>query len=120
MYGSGALCVSAAAAATHDILSSDRARVLAHQAADDVKLSGRAVLQRTVRGAFSECTVLTVAHRLHTIIDYDRILVLEAGQALEFGSPQELMQVSSARCHNTRTKQGQRTRGGPCKACEAH
>ena len=50
-------------------------------------------MQRTVRGAFAECTVLTVAHRLHTIIDYDRILVLEQGQALEFGSPQDLMQV---------------------------
>ena len=51
-------------------------------------------MQRTVREAFAECTVLTVAHRLHTIIDYDRILVLESGQALEFGSPQELMEVS--------------------------
>ena len=59
------------------------------------RLTIRAAAQRTVRGAFSECTVLTVAHRLHTIIDYDRILVLEAGQALEFGSPQELMQVDS-------------------------
>ena len=54
-------------------------------------------VQRTVREAFAECTVLTVAHRLHTIIDYDRILVLEAGQALEFGSPQELMQVNFPR-----------------------
>ena len=59
------------------------------------RLTSHAAAQRTVRGAFSECTVLTVAHRLHTIIDYDRILVLEAGQALEFGSPQELMQVTS-------------------------
>ena len=49
-----------------------------------------------MREAFAECTVLTVAHRLHTIIDYDRILVLDQGQALEFGSPQDLMQ---ARCH---------------------
>lgn len=52
-----------------------------------------ACVQRAVREAFAECTVLTVAHRLHTIIDYDRILVLADGQALEFGTPQDLMQV---------------------------
>ena len=43
--------------------------------------------------AFAECTVLTVAHRLNTIADADRILVLDQGQALEFGSPQDLLQV---------------------------
>ena len=51
------------------------------------------IVQATVRRAFKECTVLTIAHRLHTIIDADRILLLEAGQVKELGSPQTLLTV---------------------------
>jgi ABC-type multidrug transport system fused ATPase/permease subunit len=35
--------------------------------------------------------VLTIAHRLNSVLDADKIMVLEAGQLIEFGSPQELM-----------------------------
>ncbi len=49
------------------------------------------LIQRTIRTAFRNCTVLTIAHRLHTIIDSDRILLLDAGRLQEFGSPQELL-----------------------------
>lgn len=36
---------------------------------------------------------MTVAHRLHTIMDSDRILVMDAGRAEEFGPPHELLQL---------------------------
>ncbi|KAI6200171.1 Mrp-4 [Aphelenchoides besseyi] len=50
-----------------------------------------ALIQQTIRREFSTCTVLTIAHRLNTIADYDRVLVLHMGQVQEFDSPQRLL-----------------------------
>lgn len=49
------------------------------------------LLQNTLRDRFSGATIISVAHRLDTIIAYDRIVVLGHGQLLEFGSPSELL-----------------------------
>ncbi|XP_067676997.1 ATP-binding cassette sub-family C member 2-like [Haliotis asinina] len=49
------------------------------------------LIQSTIRTAFSDCTVITIAHRLNTILDYDRILVLSAGEIVEFASPTSLL-----------------------------
>lgn len=53
------------------------------------------LIQRTIRTNFNGCTVLTIAHRLHTIIDSDRILVMDAGVAVEFDEPYMLLQNKS-------------------------
>ena len=52
------------------------------------------LIQKMVRERFADSTVLTIAHRLHTVIDSDRILVLEAGTLAEFDSPSNLLKNS--------------------------
>lgn len=53
------------------------------------------MIQRTIREKFSECTVLTVAHRLHTIIDSDRVLVMDTGHIVELDEPHNLLKNKS-------------------------
>jgi ABC-type multidrug transport system fused ATPase/permease subunit len=50
-----------------------------------------AMIQDTLYASFKDSTVLTIAHRLHTIISCDKVLVLDAGNILEQGSPLELL-----------------------------
>ncbi|MGH0124218.1 UNVERIFIED_CONTAM: hypothetical protein FKN15_024647 [Acipenser sinensis] len=49
------------------------------------------LIQSTIRSQFEECTVLTIAHRLNTVMDYTRVLVLDKGQIVEFDSPASLL-----------------------------
>ena len=48
-------------------------------------------IQEMLRQRFQETTILTIAHRLDTIIDYDVILVMDKGKAAEFGTPNDLL-----------------------------
>ena len=49
------------------------------------------IIQNMIKTEFKECTVITVAHRLNTIINYDRILVLKDGQVAEIDTPINLL-----------------------------
>uniref|UniRef100_A0A8C3AJ63 Multidrug resistance-associated protein 4 n=1 Tax=Cyclopterus lumpus TaxID=8103 RepID=A0A8C3AJ63_CYCLU len=51
-----------------------------------------ALIQKTIRDKFNKCTVLTIAHRLNTIVDSDRILVLDGGTIQELDRPFTLLQ----------------------------
>eukprot|EP00048_Salpingoeca_helianthica_P002826 m.61122 g.61122 ORF g.61122 m.61122 type:complete len:1476 (-) comp12327_c0_seq4:235-4662(-) len=58
-------------------------------AAIDTRTDG--LIQAAIRHAFADCTLITVAHRLDTILDSDRILVLDNGHVAEFDTPQALL-----------------------------
>ncbi|KAM7180183.1 multidrug resistance-associated protein 1-like isoform 2-T2 [Macrochelys suwanniensis] len=49
------------------------------------------LVQSTIRKEFHNCTVLTIAHRLHTIMDSERVLVLGSGRIIEFDTPHNLL-----------------------------
>ena len=49
------------------------------------------LIQQTIRDKFKECTVLTIAHRINTVLDYDRVIVLHEGQLVEAGEPAVLL-----------------------------
>ena len=49
------------------------------------------IIQKTIRQDMQDCTILTIAHRIGTIMDYDRILVLDQGKIAEFDSPSALL-----------------------------
>ena len=51
-----------------------------------------AFIQSVIRDKFRDTTVITIAHRLHTIADYDRVVVMSKGEVAEQGSPWELLQ----------------------------
>ncbi|XP_023396694.1 multidrug resistance-associated protein 1 isoform X2 [Loxodonta africana] len=50
------------------------------------------LIQSTIRTQFDDCTVLTIAHRLNTIMDYTRVIVLDKGEIRECGPPSDLLQ----------------------------
>ncbi|XP_065349429.1 probable multidrug resistance-associated protein lethal(2)03659 [Cloeon dipterum] len=55
-----------------------------------------AFIQTTIRKKFANCTVFTIAHRLHTIMDSDRVLVMDLGRAAELAAPAELLANSKS------------------------
>ena len=62
------------------------------EATANVDFATDAVMQRVVRSRFPRATILTIAHRLDTIIDYDHLLLMADGRVAEAGRPSELLE----------------------------
>ncbi|KAF7274137.1 hypothetical protein GWI33_013181 [Rhynchophorus ferrugineus] len=59
-----------------------------------------ALIQSTIRRKFVDCTVLTIAHRLNTIMDSDKVIVMDAGRITEFGEPYKLLEQATGAVYN--------------------
>ena len=60
------------------------------EATANVDIETDALIQTVIRQQFTQSTVITIAHRLNTVLDYDHILVMRDGEVAEWGSPDEL------------------------------
>ncbi|XP_026805630.1 probable multidrug resistance-associated protein lethal(2)03659 isoform X2 [Rhopalosiphum maidis] len=72
------------------IVRSNKILVL-DEATANVDSQTDALIQKTIRNKFRSCTVLTIAHRLNTIMGSDRVLVIDAGTIVEFDHPLNLL-----------------------------
>ncbi|KDQ21694.1 hypothetical protein BOTBODRAFT_61330 [Botryobasidium botryosum FD-172 SS1] len=55
------------------------------------------LIERTIRHAFAECTVITIAHRIRSIIDFDMVMVMDEGRIVEYDHPHVLLANSASK-----------------------
>ena len=79
------LCLARALLKNNKILVMDEATA-------NVDQETASIIQRTIKTRFCDCTVITVAHRLNTVIDMDKVLVMDKGRVVEFDEPHQLLQ----------------------------
>merc|ERR1711973_164032 len=78
------ICLARALLRKTKVLVLDEATAAVDLETDDL-------IQSTIRTEFADCTIITIAHRLNTIMDSNRVLVLDQGQIKEFAPPSELL-----------------------------
>ncbi|KAF9156049.1 hypothetical protein BG015_007466 [Linnemannia schmuckeri] len=69
------------------------------------------LIQKTIRSEFADRTVLTIAHRIKTVMDSDKILVLDQGRMKEFASPRELLRKKESLFYQLAEQAGEVSKG---------
>lgn len=70
-----------------------RSRILVlDEATASVDAQTDAVMQRIIRQEFANSTVISIAHRIPTVMDSNKVLVIDAGRVQEYGSPSTLLE----------------------------
>nr|GAT52587.1 multidrug resistance-associated ABC transporter protein [Mycena chlorophos] len=86
------LCMARAILKRSKVLLMDEATASVDYATDEL-------IGRTIRQEFAESTILTIAHRLRTVIDFDRVMLLEQGRIVEFDRPAVLLKDTKSKFH---------------------
>ncbi|KAK1988938.1 P-loop containing nucleoside triphosphate hydrolase protein [Colletotrichum cereale] len=71
--------------------------VLLDEATSSVDAHTERMVKDLIRGEFKDHTVIAIAHRLDTVADFDRVVVLDNGRVVEVGNPQDLLQQAGGR-----------------------
>ncbi|KAI6200965.1 hypothetical protein M3Y96_00790800 [Aphelenchoides besseyi] len=66
------------------------------EATANVDVQTDQLIQKTIREKFSDATILTVAHRVNTILDYEKVMVLDHGRLVEMNSPKRLLENNNS------------------------
>ncbi|KAL0951671.1 hypothetical protein HGRIS_008350 [Hohenbuehelia grisea] len=80
--------------------------IILDEATSSIDFATDAKIQATIREEFGDSLLLTIAHRLRTVIDYDRLLVLDQGKIVEFDTPYNLIRQSNGIFRNMCLKSG--------------
>uniref|UniRef100_A0A8H8CJP6 Multidrug resistance-associated ABC transporter n=1 Tax=Psilocybe cubensis TaxID=181762 RepID=A0A8H8CJP6_PSICU len=80
--------------------------IVLDEATSSIDFATDAKIQTTIREEFTNSLLLTVAHRLRTVIDYDRLIVLDKGQIVEFDTPWNLINKEDGIFRNMCMKSG--------------
>jgi len=84
------LCMARAILKRSKVLVMDEATASVDYVTDEL-------ISKTIRREFASSTILTIAHRLRTVIDYDRVMILDQGNIAEFDRPSTLLQDSTSK-----------------------
>ncbi|KAF8549145.1 P-loop containing nucleoside triphosphate hydrolase protein [Imleria badia] len=87
------LCMARAILKRSKVLVMDEATASVDYATDEL-------ISKTIRHEFASSTILTIAHRLRTVIDYDRVMLLDEGRIVEFDRAATLLADSNSRFHS--------------------
>nr|CAD7203960.1 unnamed protein product [Timema douglasi] len=87
------ICLARALLRKTKVLILDEATAAVDLETDDL-------IQETIRREFNDCTILTIAHRLNTILDSNRVIVLDQGRVIEFDTPEALLQNNTSVFHS--------------------
>ena len=94
------ICLARALLRKTKVLILDEATAAVDVETDDL-------IQKTIRSEFKDRTVLTIAHRIKTVMDSDKILVLEKGRVQEFEAPKRLLERKSSMFYNLAHQAGE-------------
>ncbi|GMK55034.1 hypothetical protein CspeluHIS016_0200900 [Cutaneotrichosporon spelunceum] len=87
------MCMARAILRRNKILFMDEATASIDYETDEL-------ISTTIRAEFSDSTIVTIAHRIHTVIDFDKVLVMHRGTIAEYASPAELLRDTRSRFYS--------------------
>ena len=74
--------------------------IIMDEATSSIDYNSEQLIQKAILTTLKDSTVITIAHRIKTILEYDRILVFEQGRLIEQGSPKELIDKKEGTFYN--------------------